>query len=249
MSPSESIDLHDAFSGRSHPQLNDGRRCGADCRPLRPTARRSCTGGSGTTARGRSRRSGRTGRIPSPTASSWGADRGGAGCRPTPRATPVRNRPSRRRSTRRSRRSSSGQIPGEPVDPPDQRPRERRGASHRAPFAPGNRPNMLSNVRFSLIRNTTCLIGNRVGTSGGAGIDGFRGARGPRSGSRGRRRCTRRPPRAAPGWTPAGVSREARTGVVGSSATGYGERGMDRQERGDRASRGRPRPDGDAASG
>src|SRR5256885_16020437 len=30
------------------------------------------------------------------------------------------------------------------------------------PFAPGNVPNRLSNVRFSLIRNTTCLIGQRV---------------------------------------------------------------------------------------
>src|SRR6266511_1616449 len=37
-----------------------------------------------------------------------------------------------------------------------------------APSAPGNRPNRLSNDRFSLIRNTTCLIGvlvwNRVGS-------------------------------------------------------------------------------------
>src|SRR6266545_4582037 len=31
-----------------------------------------------------------------------------------------------------------------------------------APFAPGNRPNRLSNVLFSLIRNTTCLMGHRV---------------------------------------------------------------------------------------
>src|SRR5512134_2419052 len=30
------------------------------------------------------------------------------------------------------------------------------------PFAPGNVPNRLSNVRFSLIRKTTCLIGNSV---------------------------------------------------------------------------------------
>src|SRR5215210_8408131 len=30
------------------------------------------------------------------------------------------------------------------------------------PSAPGNVPNRLSNVRFSLIRNTTCLIGQRV---------------------------------------------------------------------------------------
>jgi hypothetical protein len=30
------------------------------------------------------------------------------------------------------------------------------------PFAPGNRPYMLSNVRFSLITNTTCLIGVAV---------------------------------------------------------------------------------------
>src|SRR3954470_21259138 len=30
------------------------------------------------------------------------------------------------------------------------------------PFAPGNVPNRLSNVRFSLMRNTTCLIGQRV---------------------------------------------------------------------------------------
>src|SRR4029079_17679495 len=30
------------------------------------------------------------------------------------------------------------------------------------PFAPGKVPNRLSNVRFSLIRKTTCLIGNFV---------------------------------------------------------------------------------------
>ena len=30
------------------------------------------------------------------------------------------------------------------------------------PFAPGYSPNMLSNVRFSLITNTTCLIGVAV---------------------------------------------------------------------------------------
>src|SRR3954470_18877965 len=30
------------------------------------------------------------------------------------------------------------------------------------PFAPGNVPNRLSNVRFSLMRKTTCLIGQRV---------------------------------------------------------------------------------------
>src|SRR6266550_1451033 len=30
------------------------------------------------------------------------------------------------------------------------------------PFAPGNVPNRLSKVRFSLTRNTTCLIGVRV---------------------------------------------------------------------------------------
>ena len=30
------------------------------------------------------------------------------------------------------------------------------------PFAPGYIPNMLSNVRFSLITNTTCLIGVAV---------------------------------------------------------------------------------------
>src|SRR4051812_1374847 len=32
-----------------------------------------------------------------------------------------------------------------------------------APFAPGNVPNRLSNVRFSLIKNTTCLMGVGVG--------------------------------------------------------------------------------------
>src|SRR5580765_2123729 len=32
-----------------------------------------------------------------------------------------------------------------------------------APFAPGNVPKRLSNVRFSLIRKMTCLIGHRVG--------------------------------------------------------------------------------------
>ncbi len=31
-----------------------------------------------------------------------------------------------------------------------------------APFAPGNRPKMLSKLRFSMIRKTTCLIGVRV---------------------------------------------------------------------------------------
>src|ERR1044072_3162552 len=60
-----------------------------------------------------------------------------------------------------------------------------------APFAPGNVPNRLSNVRFSLIRNTTCLIGHRAfaepawdGAGGPEGRSG--GASGPGGGGLGR---------------------------------------------------------------
>src|SRR5215216_4663263 len=47
------------------------------------------------------------------------------------------------------------------------------------PFAPGNVPNRLSNVRFSLITNTTCLIGQRVAiedasTGAGPGVSDVR---------------------------------------------------------------------------
>src|SRR3954453_17143067 len=41
-----------------------------------------------------------------------------------------------------------------------------------APFAPGKVPNMLSKVRFSLIRNTTCLIGHRVLTESASNLCG-----------------------------------------------------------------------------
>src|SRR5436190_8088349 len=53
----------------------------------------------------------------------------------------------------------------------------------RVPFAPGNRPNRLSKLRFSLMMNTTCLMGHFVGTlvTSGNGDGRFEGseARGP----------------------------------------------------------------------
>src|SRR5215212_2500102 len=41
-----------------------------------------------------------------------------------------------------------------------------------APFAPGNVPNRLSKVRFSLIRKITCLIGQRVSKAAASTTDG-----------------------------------------------------------------------------
>src|SRR5438128_10804082 len=40
------------------------------------------------------------------------------------------------------------------------------------PSAPGNVPNRLSKVRFSLIRNTTCLMGQCLAGAAGGGGDG-----------------------------------------------------------------------------
>ena len=44
------------------------------------------------------------------------------------------------------------------------------------PFAPGNVPNRLSKVRFSLTTNTTCLIGVRVANASAFTKRGARGA-------------------------------------------------------------------------
>src|SRR5919206_3713614 len=57
---------------------------------------------------------------------------------------------------------------------------------HRAPFAPGKRPNMLSKLWFSMMRNTTCSIGHLVAGSGASGaVEAGRGplADGPARGA------------------------------------------------------------------
>src|SRR5918994_6439522 len=48
-----------------------------------------------------------------------------------------------------------------PSVPAMSRRRTPRSYPKETPFAPGNVPNRLSNVRFSLIRKTTCSIGHR----------------------------------------------------------------------------------------
>ncbi len=71
-----------------------------------------------------------------------------------------------------------------------ERPHDARGRRPSSfPFAPGKRPNRLSKVRFSLMRNTTCLIGVVVSNSvrvdraagGSAGPDPQPGRRDPAS--------------------------------------------------------------------
>ena len=232
-SPSESIDLDDLLLGRVASRTCSRRsRCGRglSTRPAGLRGDRVQVVRERRPLRAAKKLSNRT--FSSPSASSSAAARRGVGCRPTRRAAPGRSRPSGRRSTPRSRTSSSAGCRRGAGRSRGRAAGARRGPSRPStPFAPGNRPEQVVERAVLLDQEHDVLDRESRGdgrrSAGSVASEGL-GVRSP--GSPGRQRCTRLARASSARMDTRRRLTRISDAVVGSSATGYGERGMGRQE-------------------